>query len=155
MRRLLFLALAVLSLFPALASAQAVMAPTTVNFAHDDGGFAVTGSYREEYFMCSSVTVSNGVTTCVGRAAQPFTTVSQVPKSIVTGTANARSFKFADIPAGSPLPAMPVGVPFVTTLVAIGDPVQGGAGESARSTDSNPFYGRGKVPAAVTNVVVQ
>lgn len=132
------------------AEAQVVVAPTGVTFTHSATEFNRTASYREEFFQCTSVTA--GV--CTGRAAAPFQTGVLIPKAAVTGTA-PRAFLFSSIPAGSPLPSLPAGVGFVSTLVAIGDPNAGATGESARSGDSNPFFAQGVTPASPTNVVVQ
>lgn len=138
-------------LFALPASAQVVISPTGVTFTHTATDFAVTASYREEFFQCGSLT--GGV--CTGRAAAPFQTGTLIPKAAVTGTAPTRNFLFSSIPVGSPLPSLPAGVPFVTTLVAIGDPNVGGVGESGRSSDSSPFFAQGRTPAAPTNVAVQ
>jgi hypothetical protein len=62
--------------------AQVVTSPSGLTFLHPDTDFAVTASYRLEFFQCASLVA--GV--CQGRAASPFQTVTSIPKTIVTGT---------------------------------------------------------------------
>lgn len=122
------------------AAAQVITNPNHWSFTQPAADVPVTVSVHLEFFQCASVTTPTpGI--CNGQAAQPFaTTVDVAAASISSGTADAngnvpRTF----ILTGAQM-AMPVGVPFIATAVAVGDPLQG-LGSSPRSAASNPFFG--------------
>lgn len=148
--RHLILTLVLLAL-PLASHAQVIIAPTAATFSHPDAEFAVTGSYRLEFYQCNSVTppdATNPNGTCVGRAAAPFQTATDVPKSAVTGNASARSFSLTTAPVNGVLSSMPAGVGFVSAIRAVADPaIPGVAGVSASAGDSNPFFSSARTPA--------
>jgi hypothetical protein len=54
------------------------------------------------------------------------------------------------------LASFPIGIGFVAAIKVVGDTsVPGVAGTSAASPDSNPFFAQGRVPAALTAVVIR
>ena len=136
------------------ARAQAVTGPTKAVFAQPAGDIPLTLSYQMDFFQCASVTAG----ACVGQAATPFQSGVVIPVASVTTQAPDanganRTFPLNTAPASGLLGAIPVGVPFVATLIVNGDPAQG-EGTSGRSAASNPFF-MPKLPAAATTVKVQ
>lgn len=138
----------VIGLYAAPAQAQLAVNPASVNFSHPPAEFDQTASYHVDFFQCTSVG-TGGV--CVGRAAGPFQTGFDVPKSQVTNATNERVISLQAPPASGVLAAMPTGVAFVISIQAIGDPAVGASGISARSPDTpTAFIARGRTPAAPT-----
>ena len=143
-----------LGLVASQAQAQAVTGPKTATFAQPAGDIPLTLSYQLDFFQCASVTAG----ACVGQAATPFQSGVVIPVASVTTQApdangNNRTFPLTTAPASGLLGAIPVGTPFVATLIVNGDPAQG-EGTSGRSAASNPFF-MPKVPTAVTTVKAQ
>jgi hypothetical protein len=144
------------------ASAQTVIGPTKLEFTHSDADLTLTGTYHLDFFQCASITPAVPPATqptCNGQATTPSQS-SDVPKASVTtlsppdGAAN-RSISLTAPPANGNLAALPAGVPFVSTIIAVADPNVGGSGQSPRSAASNPFFSAGKTPAQPTGVVAK
>lgn len=139
---------AVMVLGAAVVAQAQVVAPTSASFTQSDADFAASASFTFEFFQCQSV--QNGVgNNC---ATAPFQVGATVAKAAVTtlnpvdAFGNNRQFSLT----GGVLPSAPLGVVFVGTVTAIGDPAVG-VGNSSRSAASNPFYlGLRQLPA-VTN----
>ncbi len=154
MTRLMLAAGVVLLLFVTQAQAQVVTGPNTAAFNQPAADIPLTLSYQLDFFQCASVTAG----ACVGQATTPFQSGAVIPVASVTtqtpdGNGNNRKFPLTTAPANGLLGAIPVGVPFVATLIVNGDPAQG-EGTSGRSAASNPFF-MPKLPAAATTVKVQ
>lgn len=155
MRRSLcsILTLIVLSLVAATpARAQVVTAPTRAEFQHPDADYAVTGTYHLDFYQCASLTPAG---LCQGRAAVPFSSGADIPKAAVTGNATLRTANFSGGAVPGVLQSMPIGVAFVSTVIAVGDGTIGGQGQSAPSVDSNAFFARGRTPASPTATAVR
>jgi len=145
MKLRVLLPLSVFVLFPLVASAQVTIAPTQASFVHADVDFNATAAYRLDFYACTSVTQAG---LCVGRSSTPFQTAGQVLKSAVSGSATARTFPMSAL-TPAVLPSMPIGVAFVSTIIAIGDTaVPGVVGNSPPSADSNAFFAQGRTPAS-------
>ncbi len=133
--------------------AQTVTAPTAATFTQADADFAASASFFLEFFQCASLSTTTPQT-CVGQAAAPFQTGVTIPKANVTSVSPTRTFSLTIAPPNGLLASMPLGVPFVATVVANGDPAQG-ATNSARSVPSNPFFQGLRVLAAVTTLTLK
>lgn len=148
----LILTLAFILSFGLIQAQAQVNAPTSASYFHTDVDFNQTVSVKLEFFQCGSI--SGG--TCVNQAAQPFQTGVDIPKASITTLStpdafgNTRTFSLTSAPASTSLQSLPAGVPFIATLIASGDPATG-AGSSARSAASNPFFPSLKALAPVTN----
>jgi hypothetical protein len=144
-------------LFARPSQAQVVTAPTGASFLYTDAQLAQVTSFVVEDFQCASL--SGGI--CTGQAAAPFQTGVTIPKANVTTLSPADSFgnnraiSFAAAPGSGILTSLPAGVPFVTTILAIGDPTTGTTGQSPRSAASNPFFATGVLPAVPGNIKVK
>jgi hypothetical protein len=138
---------------PAAAQSTVVVAPAAATFAHSDADFAITASYHFEFYTCTSVTTA-GV--CVGQAATPFQAGVDVPKSLVTGTAVARSVDMKAAPTSGVLSSVPLGVGLVATVKAVADTsVPGVGGTSAASNISNAFFAQARTPVAPGSLAVR
>lgn len=146
-------------LVPTLAAAQVVVGPSTALFSHSDEQYAITATYHFDFYQCASVTVdaTNPQGVCVGKAASPFQAGADVAKASVAGSAANRSVNLRTVATtNGVLMAMPIGVGFVTAVTAIADTtIPGVAGSSPPSTDSNPFFGQARTPAAPGNARIQ
>lgn len=141
--------------------AQVVTGPTTALFAQPATDIPLTLSYQLDFFQCASISAPTATppNACVGQAATPFQSGAVIPvASVTTQTPDAngdnRTFPLSTAPASDLLGAIPVGIPFVATLIVNGNPAQG-EGNSARSAASNPFFSATKPAGAVTTVKVQ
>lgn len=151
------LVLLVLVCLPTLVSAQTVSAPTQILFDHSDTDMGMTVGYRVEFFQCATITTPTppGVPVCNGRATAPFQVGTVVAKSgITTTTIPTRVINLLTPPMNGALAVMPIGVGFVSNVIAVADAGQGLTGE-VRSNDSNPFYPKLKILAPPTNVQVR
>lgn len=140
-----------------VARAQAVIAPSKLLFKSTDADLGLTAAYHVDFYQCASVS-SDGA--CVGQAASPFQGADVAKAAVVTlsppDTSGAnRQIAMSAAPVSGVLAAMPAGVPFVGTLVAVSDPNAGGVGVSTRSAPSNPFFAQGKTPASPTGVLAK
>jgi hypothetical protein len=139
------------------AQAQAVTAPTSASFPYTDAQMLQVTGFLIEDFQCASLVA--GV--CTGQAAAPFQTGATIPKANVAtlnpvdAFGNNRSVALNASPGNGVLASLPAGVPFVSTITAIGDPTQGASGNSVRSAASNPFFATGVQPAAPANMKVK
>jgi len=137
--------------------AQAVTAPTKASFTYTDVQLSLVSGFTVEDFQCASL--SAGV--CVGQAAQPFQTGATIPKANVTLLAtpdsfgNNRQIDLTTSPGNGILASLPAGVPFVSTILGVGDPTVGVIGNSPRSAASNPFFATGVPPVAPGNFKVK
>ncbi len=137
--------------------AQVVTGPNRAAFAQVAADIPVTLSAQLDFFQCASVSAA-GV--CVGQATTPFQSGAVIPAAAITTQApdangNNRTISLTTAPASGLLGAVPVGVPFVATLILNGDPAQGRGGASPRSAASNPFFSASLPLAAATTVKVQ
>jgi hypothetical protein len=139
------------------AEAQAVTAPTKASFTYTDVQMSLVSGFTVEDFQCASLNA--GV--CVGQAAQPFQTGASIPKANVTLLAtpdsfgNNRQIDLTAAPGNGILASLPAGVPFVSTILGVGDPTVGVIGNSPRSAASNPFFATAGQPAAPGNFKVK
>lgn len=148
MIRRLTIGLALLLAVSRLASAQTVpIAPTVVSFTVTDADVAKTLAYRVEFFQCAGITGGGG-TNC---ATAPFQSGVDVPKTAMTSAGTTRTLSLTGAPAAGALTALPTGVYFVGTLIAVADPAQA-ATNSPRSAVSNPFL-EGVLPLGAPTAV--
>lgn len=140
MKRALVLALALL-LLPIAAHAQVVAAPTLVTF---NLGPETLTAVQLDFFQCASIAGSGASATAVGCATTPFQgditiPIAQVQTIPADAFGNTRQVALNAAPVAGTLAAVPIGVPFMATISAVGDPATG-AGVSPRSAASNPFF---------------
>ncbi len=153
----ILISLVLLALAAGRAQAQVVTGPTRGVFAQPAADIPVTLSAQLDFFQCVSVSPAGA---CVGEATTPFQSGALIPAAAITTQApdangNNRTFSLTTAPASGLLGAVPVGVPFVATLILNGDPAQGRGGASPRSAASNPFFSASLPLAAATTVKVQ
>src|SRR5262245_26766573 len=106
------------------ANAQVVTGPSNAVFDHPDADFNVTASYTINYYQCTSVNTSTGAG--VGCGSAPFSSGSVPKANVTTTTSPTRSINLKAAPANGPINAMPAGVPFISKILAVGDPNAGG-----------------------------
>jgi F0F1-type ATP synthase membrane subunit c/vacuolar-type H+-ATPase subunit K len=141
---------AILAALAILGSVRPAAAQANVaTFDQTDVDFAVTGSYRLNFYQCASVDATGAGVSCAATAFGGM----DIPKAQVS-TVQSFSRTVNLHATGLTLPAFPAGVPFIAKIIANGDPAQGtvASGESAAS---NGFFGSPRPLVNLTNVRIR